>query len=454
MGMRWVKGWLVAAVWAMLLLAGCGSAREEGGALGRAEPEPADVSAEVTLTLYCPPGIGNLDAYIREFNRVYKNVTVEKTVFDTPDAFDEAVTGELNAGKGPDMVLFSPITGLDTARMAKNGAFYPLEGCMEVSKKPIREENYIGGLLDAGKVGGKQYFLPISILIPYVAYGGHQSYPFAPGPVLRFADFKDAVYEDLERYQNDSETGISGMLVAELPLMAAQIWKWDETGEHIEYDPEQLRELMEFVKDTMGEYRRKSEGILEKKGHTPQSRVENFRYLCGISQDFVMDAKALNALQYTLHGSRMRFSVLTDYGGSTVGAIAGVYGAVNRNAGDKAVYAYEFFRTAMDSKPQSGKIMGNYLTVNKWKIKEQIVTWKGAGPSYYIGSLRAENPGFGEELAKELMELIDSIDQVTVMNREAYGILIETFEPYWNGNASYESCFQDFDQRIRLYATE
>lgn len=446
------RGWKrIAALWtvcAMLFLSACGEAAEEMTA------EPADVDAELTLTLYCPSGIGNLDTYIREFNRVYKHVTIEKTVFETQEAFDDAVSGELNAGKGPDMILFAPPTKLDFVQMAKNGAFYPLDACMEVSKNPIKEENYIGGALDAGKVGGIRYFMPISVLIPFVAYGGHQSYPFVPEPILNFTDFKDAIYEDMEQYQNDSETGISRMHVANLAIPAASVWKWDEAGQKIEYDVEQLRDLMEFVKDTWEEYGEKEEGILTKKGDTPVSWVENFRYYCGISQDFVHEARALNALQYTLHKSRMQFSMLTDYSGTGVNAIAGLYGAVNKNAGPRAAYAYEFFRTAMDSAPQSGKIMGNLLTVNKWKIKEQIVTWKGASSSYSLNDLRIENPGFGEELAKELMLMIDSINRVTITNPKIDGILNEAFAPYWDGDASYESCFQDFEQRIRLYLTE
>lgn len=443
---KWRQGCVMAMLCAVLLLSGCGNPQD-----AVAQAEPADVDAQLTLRLYCPPGIGNLDAYIRDFNKIYKNVTIEKTVFETGDAFDEAVTGELNAGKGPDMILFSPATNLDTVQMAGNGAFYPLDGCMELSKNALREENYIGGVLDAGRVDGKQYLLPISVLIPYVAYGGHQSYSFAPKPVLPFTEFRDAVYDDLEQYQNDSETGISSQYIGNV---APQIWKWDETGTRIEYDPEQLRELMEFARITMEEYQEKAEGILSKKGDSARSQVENFRYFCGISQDFIMEAKRLNALQYTLHDSRMRFSVLTDYGGSAVSAIAGVYGAVNKNAGEKAAYAYEFFRTAMDAKPQSGKIMGNYLTVNKWKIKEQIVTWKGATSSYYIQDFWVEDPGFGGELVEELTGLIDSIDTIVIMNRPMSGILNETFAPYWNGSASYESCFGDFEQRVRLYATE
>ena len=107
-------------------------------------------------------------------------------------------------------------------------------------------------------------------------------------------------------------------------------------------------------------------------------------------------------MEYSLNRTPIGISVLTDYDGSGVCAFAGVSGAVNQNAGEKTAYAYEFLRAAMDSMPLSGQVMGNCLSINKGKIKDQIETYKTETASFSYGDMWIEDPGLGEELAGDL----------------------------------------------------
>ena len=108
----------------------------------------------------------------------------------------------------------------------------------------------------------------------------------------------------------------------------------------------------------------------------------------------------------------------------------------------------------MDCAPLSGQVMGNYLSINKGKIKEQIETYKTATASFSYGDMWIEDPGLGDGLAENLTAIVDGIDQVLIRNPQSVNIFMETFEPYWEGLETYESCFSDFQQRLRLYLTE
>ena len=236
---------------ACLLLSGCGDARPPA--------VKADPAAELEISLYCTADNANVDAYIWEFRDTYKNVTVNKTVFDTIEQFDETVANELNAGKGPDVVLFSPHTSLDLMQMAKNGAFAPLDAYMEISDAPANAETYIAGTFEAGKIGDKQYILPVSITVPFLAYGLHRSYPFEAEPILPFIVFRDAVYGDIEQFRDDEETGIFSYTKSlESLLLSAQILQWDADYKDISYDAGQMRDFVEFIADVQRDYDAKS----------------------------------------------------------------------------------------------------------------------------------------------------------------------------------------------------
>ncbi len=159
--------WIILAACLGMLLGGC---RMSDGM------EPTK-----KLVLYCPPGMGAvfMDQAKYQYEAQYPDVEVEYRTFtqggeawltnaygavylnpEMTEAFQQALTTELNAGKGPDAVVFISDTFPDLDKVIEAGAFCDLAPFFE-EDADFHQTDYLTALFDVGRCQGEQRCVPI-----------------------------------------------------------------------------------------------------------------------------------------------------------------------------------------------------------------------------------------------------------------------------------------------------
>ena len=219
-----------------LFLCGCGSGKEE-----------QDLKAEGELTFYCMEDDERAALYMFEFKSRYPNITVNRVTFDDSSKMDDKVKTELNAGTGPDVILFSSKNSLDVLDMAKQGAFLALNEEM-AEDKLLEEDDYLPGTFEAGKVDGKVYALPITFSIPFLTYDKTEELGFEPGPVISFEEYCEAIAEDIERLKgDDTHRTLYCQRYFRSLLGAAQVYAVSVEDQSVTIDAEGLKKTIDEI---------------------------------------------------------------------------------------------------------------------------------------------------------------------------------------------------------------
>ena len=99
------------------------------------------------------------DSAMIDYLQNYQDVDLDVEYFETYDDVNERLNTELMSGEGPDVLLFNSLySDVDPYKMAGSGMFLALDE--QVAE--LDGEAYFSELLDAGKVNGHQYYIPLS----------------------------------------------------------------------------------------------------------------------------------------------------------------------------------------------------------------------------------------------------------------------------------------------------
>lgn len=162
----------------LVLITGCSSAQKE---INTGEPITEDSSNPVTLTVYLTAHYANPDTHcpiyekLLDYQKENPNITIQ---FVSPKEGDTAereaeihqLNTEILSGKGPDLFIMegNRLTNVnlfpDIEKSMMNGAFLDLTDVMDSNE--FTTENFYMPLLDAGKLKGKQYILPLCFSVP------------------------------------------------------------------------------------------------------------------------------------------------------------------------------------------------------------------------------------------------------------------------------------------------
>ena len=162
----------------LVLLTGCASTKKE---TDLAKPVAEDSSNPVTLTVYLTAHYANPDTHcpiyekLLDYQKENPNITIQ---FVSPKEGDTAereaeihqLNTEIISGKGPDLFIMegNRLTNVnlfpDIEKSMMNGAFLDLTDVMDSNE--FTAEIFYMPLLDAGKLKGKQYILPLCFSVP------------------------------------------------------------------------------------------------------------------------------------------------------------------------------------------------------------------------------------------------------------------------------------------------
>ena len=162
----------------LVFLTGCSSAQNETDTVA---PVIENSSNPVTLTVYLTAHYANPDTHcpiyekLLDYQKENPNITIQ---FVSPKEGDTAereaeihqLNTEILSGKGPDLFIMegNRLTNVnlfpDIEKSMMNGAFLDLTDVMDSNE--FTTENFYMPLLDAGKLKGKQYILPLCFSVP------------------------------------------------------------------------------------------------------------------------------------------------------------------------------------------------------------------------------------------------------------------------------------------------
>lgn len=162
----------------LVLITGCSSTQK---GTNSAKPITEDSSNPVTLTVYLTAHYANPDTHcpiyekLLDYQKENPNITIQ---FVSPKEGDTAereveihrLNTEILSGKGPDLFIMegNRLTNVnlfpDIEKSMMNGAFLDLTDVMDSNE--FTAENFYMPLLDAGKLKGKQYILPLCFSVP------------------------------------------------------------------------------------------------------------------------------------------------------------------------------------------------------------------------------------------------------------------------------------------------
>lgn len=379
------------------------------------------------LVLYCPPGWGGvfMDLAKYQYGAQYPDVEVEYRTFtqggeswitnahgargpnpEMTEDFNQALLAELNAGKGPDAVVFFSDTFPDLDKVLEAGVFCDLEPLFEQDETFDRAE-YLTALLDAGRCQGKQLCLPLWFSDMYViaqsdtleAAGIHLSE--RPG----FEEWAD----EIRRYLDTHTEQQNRLVFPDRPprfdifVIYSGLRMVDYTSKEILVDTEEFRRFMEFWKavhpyslDTLDlwspDYDQPSEYQKLKDGTMLFDFVLRDEYITKVYQDPWRDSPDL-------------LFPFPQIGGDYVPGWCGIYAAINRGSPNKQ-NAYQFL-----------KILLSY----------PIQSHLGFGP------VRCVPHGASPKLLE---------------------IVYEQMLPYFEGRRSFEQCRDALHDRLELYVQE
>lgn len=428
-------GLMVATAVALGSLGGCGK---------------TEMQDDGELSVYHLSTDDKIADYILAFKDAYPDINVKVREFDDTAQMDEIVTNELNAGKGPDVVIFNSANNLDVMRLAEAGAFACLDERMKADESLVPED-YLPGAFEAGKVDGKQYILPLTFKVPVLYYNETPELGLEAGPVISYDQFSDALDTNIMKFSDDNTHGAITYTSLFPPLMVAgDAVRLTDGDRKVEYDDEKLGQMVSVMKK-MYQQLEKITTIFQSYGGDTIDTVGRYELLLDCPVDLFNFTWGLNNFYQNTGIENFRVSALSQENNLEVCAMLSSFGAVTKNADREA---YDFLRIAMDANPISNKSKRCGLSLNKTALQEQLEQHKEKTSTLQTKKGTFRMDGMPENVIEDLNTILDSVTEVTILNSRMMDILADTFDPYLNDEKSYEDCLTEFKQKMNLYTTE
>lgn len=404
------------------------------------EDEPLKVYAVRSEALYTTA----IDAYMKE----HSEENIQVTSFDSYEDMETQLKTELMSGAGPDVLLFNSFyNSEDMYKLCTGNSLLALD---EQVRSLTRDE-YFEEILDAGVMNGHQYFVPLSWNVLQV----YSSEKAIDGK--EYDEPYTAIVEEAAALAAEDNYGLSSLQIGRADVVqlfveaSGELLVDPKTGELI-VEKEKLQRTAEYVKvfyDNMDKMR----SITTKYRNDFAGAVSHLTFLIE-DYPFMSNFRFYETLYPQYVSSDMQVMFYEQYeGGMTAQIIQ--YGAVNANTkcADKA---WDFLRCLLDdasvemnfSKYDEQTIY--YAPVNKKVYEEcvkQLETEKGPGPNRKVGPL-------SEESGEMLLNLPSQITLGVIPNAALGTLVQECLAPYLSGTDSFDHCYDELLQQLKLYLNE
>lgn len=425
---KYVKSFIVIA---MILVFMCGC--------GQKNSTPLTIYVVQTEALYKTA----LESFVKDYPEAKVNVVY----FESYDKMQEQLSTELMSGEGPDVLLFNSLYSVeDPYKLSDSGALLVLDEYMEKMAPDV----YYSTILNAGKMNGHQYFIPLSWNI-LQAYSSQQLID-----EKGYEDLYVAIPVEAETL-NDNETacmsnldlGRTDVLNCFMEIAGNSLFDMDK-GELI-VNKEEIRETTEYVK-VFYDNSEKISLISDRYRNDFVGAASHYTYLVE-DYPFMNNFRYYHSVYPMLLNQDMYFApfVRRDSGVTAQVIQYGAISAHTKNEGEawKLLQYICDAQVSMDySKYNTQSIF--FAPVNQVRYEDCITELCSAyapGPGRKVSPLNSESAQLLRDMPGQITE--------AVIPSSSYGMLIqECMEPYLYGEDTFDKCYDTLVQRTKLYLNE
>lgn len=426
-----------------------------GGCEKQPEEQPTAPIEEVTgsentLSVY----LANTDAlYTDALNgfEAAEDVTLNVKTFHSCEVMFDAMREAFLTGGGPDVVLYNSRQGkIDGYKLAKSGLFLPLEPFMGQLDSAI----YPAALMDAGAIGGRQYFVPFSysLICAYTREELMSARGYSPSD-----NIYEMILSESEALMAEPDKVPNTMSILRADPVnaffeAAGVTFFDKTTGEVTVDKEELAEICRFAKSVYDN----AEKTAALNGLSSNDFAGAAKHISFFSEDdsFLNMARFYQSLFPAQAGSpmvAMPYHKLDDTEAlcASIVCFGGV--GVNTKMPEKA---YELLRYILDCDVTVGW-ENNEETAMYYAPVSLAVYEKAVDKlSVNTGNGRVTIAPLTEENAERLMENAQKITDAVIPNA-ILGVSAQTvFEPYFVGADSFDNCYDAFLKELQNYLSE
>lgn len=365
---------------------------------------------------------------------------------------------QLEAGTGPDLILFPHFSSIDLQKAMGDGMFYDLNTFLH-RDPTYRPEDYNRQILRAGQHRGKQYILPLFYTLPILltteealAETGFDAakcvdYPSFLKEAGRYADLGNRrrlfSSKDFGCYTLSHCTGLSIM---------------DYENRRPTVDSEQFRRIRELYGafqsyDHAAPYSslidpaRYSQGVLEE-SILFWSPFENFGEHSN-GDDGAGSNLIVSAMEMAGAGLTPRMVPIRTVNGG-LEAVATLSAAIRANSQNRQ-NAYDFIRLLMEPEVQGGPQFLNWLPMRTESSVSRLDNAKQfTGYFSYIGNLSPceELP---DEFRREYLSLIEQVECATFFGNSEWNHFPYLFTPVYEGEETWQECTAKATAELNAY---
>ena len=447
--------------WCLMLFSGCGPKQAEV-----TEPSEPVTTESTGPEETAPEEIATLDIYyladdtcshymVNSFNYFMDDVTVNATAFASIEEMDPRIAAEVNANKGPDVIVFPRSTTLDTTKMAMNGNFLDLSGLL-ANDETFDAKNYYS-LLDAGNIGGKQLMMPLRFRLPFYETSQERlatakidlSENYTASQLMAaFQTHAASAGEDISTLMYNIESSMGAFIYDPMRLSGVEIVDLEKQALTVSDDV--FLEYAEYARLMYSEVP-KIRNFFKTYGPAFTDGWTHLTSVCG-DQQFPLYLRVEEAYYRVAVNETIQILHMPNYEDpASLMADISVYAAVLENT-DDAQTAYRFIRYAMDC------ILGdiqNDLPISRAQVSAHLddLSWN-RGKTFQLPTCSVSVPAMSAELRQLCEQTFDRITSGSIRSDVIDDIFTETMEPYIVGEAEFEECYTKFKNQMNLYLYE
>lgn len=421
----------------------------------------------LVLLLFLLTGCGNaesrkLSIYVVEDEKMYQSVLkdlesnpemseyeISVTSYASYAEMEEQLNAELMSGKGPDLILFNSFySALDPYKLVDGNMLLSLDEMVE----KLNLDEYETTLLDAGKVKGSQYFLPLSwnIVQAYTSKSVKDSKKLS-------SDLAESLVQESEKLADTWEysPGAASLGRADITsvfLETAGVKVFDEETGELSASREEIWEIAELAK-VFFDNREKGTDIIRKYRSDFAGAASHYTYFLE-NDSFLNNIRYYQSLYRKYLDDEMYFSAFAHRDGGVTAQIV-QYAAINANSKNPQG-AWDAAKCMLDA-PVGNLSYSKYDTANMYYASlkksvyedavKQLGSSTGAGPDGGLDFLSTDNMQMMREIPKRVKE--------AVIPNTVFGNMIqECMNPYFLEEESFDTCYEDLIKRTQLYLGE
>lgn len=411
------------------------------------------------------PGTKNFPKYyydaIGEFKAQYPNVKVTvKRVGEAndypPKQYQTALTNELMAGSGPDVIITDYFTS-DLYKTMDTGAFLNMSSIIKGDKE-FNMKDFNSVIMSAGDYKGGQYIIPLAYtaMVRVADQSGLNKIGFNIDNVTNCTSFLQEMSKSLPKAKgNPSFVGMFDWPMLDQMLESSGIPLVDEKSKTVLGHEDAIRAFCE--------------------AYQPLYKLDNNNDSSAYSgSDFDLFSQAIQPFGFTYWDSSwiVYWSLIKSKGDKPVLVVptaegGGVHASVTNGVAIRAgspnqLNAWNFIKILLSTKLQNmlpNKNFGFGYPINNKALEQQLHSYLDGSMHWHI------NKGDGEAELVDLSVLttsdielfkktIDGIKTCSLKCKPTESLFLKCMEPYFKKENTLDSCIDDLKKQLKLYISE